>query len=188
MGPDPLDLEGTTGDAGIRPKEVRSRLHLEVPAAAIDLDTVSSWDTLWHRTGQGGAWQRGSVAEVVAALGLDANPLTLVDSLRASLAKLPPPDVEDIPCGSDSGTCRLLTVDAGTATGDVIGRSVEAATGVVLPPMYVILSLQADAETLRPYLLDIDVFSGDGSTDMRISVDFSGWDEEVPIEEPVAGS
>lgn len=187
LGPDPLDLEGATGDADIRPKEVRSRLHLEVPAAAIDLDTVSSWDTLWSRPAPDAPWSRGSVAEVVAALGLDANPLTLVDSLRAALARLPPPDIEDIPCASDSGTCRLLTVDAGTAAGDVIRRSVEAATGVGLPPMYVIVTLQADRATLRPHLLDIDAFSGDGSTDLQLNVEFSGWNEAVPIEEPVTG-
>lgn len=182
-----LDLEGTVADADIRPREVRSRMSLEVPDAGIDLDTVSTWDTLWHRTGEAGDWQRGSVAAVVSALGLDANPLTLVDSLRASLARLPEPDVEDVPCGSDSGTCRLLTVDAGTAAGDVVRRSVEVATGVALPPMYVIVTLQADAETLRPYLLDVDVFSGDGATDMRMTAEFSGWNEAVPIEEPEAG-
>lgn len=187
LGPDLLELEGATGDADIRPREVRSRLHLEVPAAAMDLDTVSSWDTLWSRTAPDGAWSHGSVAEVVAALGLDANPLTLVDSLRAALAKLPPPDVEDIPCGCDSGTCRLLTVDAGVAAGDVIRGSVLAATGVTLPPLYVTVSLQADAETLRPYQLDVDVISQDGSADLRVVVDFSGWNEPVPIEEVVTG-
>jgi hypothetical protein len=183
----PLDLEGTAGDADVRPKEVRSRLHIQVPAAGLDLDTVSSWDSLWHRTAPDGAWSRGSVAEIVSAFGLDANPLTLVDSLRAALARLPEPDLEDIPCGSDSGACRLLTVEAGTVAGDAIRRSVAEATGVVLPPLYVIASLQSDVETLRPYQLDIDVLSEDGTADLRMVVDFSGWNEAVPIEEPVTG-
>jgi hypothetical protein len=182
-----IDLEGTVADADVRPKDVRSRMHLEVPAAAIDLDTFSSWDTLQYRTSPDGAWQQGSVAVAVAALGLDANPLTLVDALRASLARLPPPSVEDVACGSDSGTCREVVIEAGTAAGDVVRRAVHAATGQVLPPLYLIATLQADTGTLRPHLLDIDLLSEDGSADMRVVVEFSGWNEAVPIEEPVAG-
>jgi hypothetical protein len=184
---EPLDLGGTAGEADIRPREVKTRLHLEVPAADIDLETFSSWDTLRYRTSPDGAWQQGSVAEVVAALGLDANPLTLVDSLRSSLARLPIPDLQDIPCGSPSGACRLLSVDASTTAGDVVRGSVLSATEVTLPPLYVVVTLQADAATLRPHQLEIDVLSEDGSADMHIVVEFSGWNEAVPIEEPVTG-
>jgi hypothetical protein len=181
---DLVDLEGTIADADIPPREAKTRLHLEVPAAAIDLDTVSSWDALWYRTAPGGTWTRGSIGEVASATGLDANPITLVDSLRAALARLPVPDVDEIACGSESGTCRLVTIDAGTAAGDVVRRSVLAGSGVTLPPLFVTVSLQADAETLRPYQLDVDVLSLDGSADMRLGVEFSGWNEAVHIEEP----
>ncbi len=38
------------------------------------------------------------------------------------------------------------------------------------------------------YWLDIDVISQDGTADMRILVDVSGWNEAVPIEEPAPGA
>ncbi len=182
-----VDLEGTVADADIRPKEAKTRLHLEVPGAGIDLDTVNSWDALWYRTEPDGTWTRGSIGEVASAAGLDANPITLVDSLRASLARLPMPSVEEVSCGSATGSCRQVTVDTGFTVGEVVRQAVASASGVELPPLYTVVTLLADVETLRPQQLDLDVLSEDGSVDLRIVVEFSGWNEAVPIKEPVAG-
>ncbi len=158
-----------------------------MPGAGIDLDTVSSWDALWYRTAPDGPWTKGSIGEVASAAGLDANPITLVDSLRAALARLPTPSVEEVSCGSASGSCRQVTVDTGFTMGDVVRQSVASASGVVLPPLYTVVTLLADVETLRPQQLDLDALSEDGTVDLRMVVEFSGWNEAVPIEEPGPG-
>lgn len=187
--PEAVDLAGTVADGDIRPKDAKTRLHVEIPAAGVATDTVSSWDALWYRTAPGGAWTKGSIGEVASAIGFDANPLTLVDRLRGWLAQgVGTPEVEDVACGSASGTCRQITFDAGATPGDLLGQVVMAARDVELPPTRTAVTLLADRETLRPLRLQLDVLSDDGSVDMRIAITASGWDEDRPIEEPAAGS
>lgn len=186
---DPLDLAGTVGSLDIRPKDAKTKLHLEVPAADIALDAVSSWDALWYRTAPDGPWTKGSIGTVASDIGFDANPLTLVDRLRSWLATSGATvDSVDVACGSASGRCRAITMDAGTGPGQLLGQVALAASRAGLPATWTTVTLQTDVETLRPYQLTIDILSEDGTADLRIAIEASGWDEDIPIEEPVTGS
>ena len=48
------------------------------------------------------------------------------------------------------------------------------------------MTLDADAATLRPVHLVVDVTADDGSVDLELVVDASHWDEDLVIEEPSA--
>lgn len=186
---DPVDLAGTVASLDIRPKDAKTKLHLEVPAGGIALDTVSSWDALWYRTEPDGAWTKGSIGTVASDVGFDANPLTLVDRLRSWLATSGASvDSTDVDCGSASGRCRAITIDAGAGPGALFGQVAQAASGAGMPATWTTVTLQSDVETLRPYQLTVDVLSEDGSADMRIAIEASGWDEDIAIDEPVTGS
>jgi hypothetical protein len=184
-----VDLAGTVAGIDILPKDAKTRLHVEVPAAEINLDSVNSWDALWYRTAPGGEWTRGSIGSVASTIGFDANPLTLVDRLRSWLATSGAVlSSIDAPCGSASGTCREVTIDAGTGPGTLFGEVTTAVSGTGLPATYTTVTLLSDVETLRPYSLTVDIVSDDGTADMRILLEASGWDVKPSIEEPVAGS
>ena len=45
-----------------------------------------------------------------------------------------------------------------------------------LPPIRTTLTLDTDAETLRPAHLVLDAVSDDGTVDLHLVLDASGWD------------
>src|SRR5262245_56459522 len=45
-----IDLAGTTLDIDIRPKDAKTRAHLESEPLDVELDTVTVWDGAWYRT------------------------------------------------------------------------------------------------------------------------------------------
>ncbi len=51
------------------------------------------------------------------------------------------------------------------------------------------ITLDADAGTLRPVRLELDMRSEDGSVDLQVGLDASRWDDPgIVIEEPPSGS
>ena len=56
-----------------------------------------------------------------------------------------------------------------------------------LPPVDLLVTLQTDAETLRPAHLVVDATSADGSVDIHAETDASGWDGDSVIDEPHEG-
>jgi hypothetical protein len=185
-----LELTGTRLVADVRPSDGRSRMHLVAPAAGIELDTVSSWDTVWYRMGgPDGSWQPGSLGEVASVLGLDANPLTVVDGVRAWLATSgAAPRSRAVPCGAAAGVCREITIQAGSDPASVLGAAVVAAGGGRLPAADTTLTVLAEAGTLRPLEVRADIRSSDGTVDLHAVIEISGWNEDVVIEDPVPGS
>ena len=79
-------VDGSLAIVDARPQDARTRAHVESPAFGITLDTVTVWDALSTRASPGGPWTRGSLGVATQGSGLDLNPLTLVDRLRAWLA------------------------------------------------------------------------------------------------------
>ena len=181
-------LDGTHVEADARPKDARTRAHLEIPALDALLDTVTVWDGAWYRTDPGAAWTRATLGGVAADAGLDANPLTLVDRLRGYLADPEiTPTTTDVACAAPSGRCRHVVLEAGTEPTGILGLLLPEANRDALPPVETTVTLDTDAATLRPVQLLVDMRSEDGSVDLHLVVDVDGWDEDLVIDEP-AGS
>jgi hypothetical protein len=53
-----------------------------------------------------------------------------------------------------------------------------------LPPVYTVVTLRTDALTLRPESLVVTAASDDGTIDLRLTLDFRGWDGPIRIDEP----
>jgi hypothetical protein len=180
-------LDGFHAEGDIRPKDAKTRAHVQSDALAIDLDTVSVWDAIWYRTGGAAPWTKASLGTLSAQAGVDANPLTLVDRVRGYLAR---PDVtplvHDVACAAPSGRCRHIELDAGTEPSAILGLLLPDDRVADLPPARTYVTLDADAATLRPVHLVLDVVSDDGSVDLELVLDASHWDEDVAIEEPSA--
>lgn len=180
-----VDLAGTHAEADLRPKDAKTRAHLESEALGVDMDTVTVWDQVWYRNGGDGPWTQASLGDVAASAGVDANPLTLVDRVRGYLARPDiTPSVEDVDCASPSGRCRHITLDAGTDPSQILGLLLPQDRAADLPPARTYVVLDADAMTLRPVHLVVDVQSDDGTVDLELVVDASHWDEDLPIEAP----
>ena len=117
-------LDGTTAEVDLRPRDARTGASVDSPALGLALETVTVWDGAWYRTPPDGPWSRASLGSAAAAAGVDANPLTLVDRVRAWLADSGmDPTVTDVPCAGESGTCRHIVLDAGTDPAGTPGRA-----------------------------------------------------------------
>jgi hypothetical protein len=180
-----VSLDGTHAEGDLRPKDAKTRAHVESESLGIDLDTITVWDQVWYRTGGDGPWTKASLGSIFASAGVDANPLTLVDRVRGYLARPDiTPSVETVDCGSPSGRCRHITLDAGTEPSQILGLLLPPERAADLPPATTYVVLDADAMTLRPVHLVVDVQSDDGTVDLELVVDASHWDEDTVIEEP----
>ena len=181
-----VTLDGTHIEADARPKDARTKAHLEIPALDAMLDTVTVWDGAWYRTTPDGEWLRASLGGVAADAGVDANPLTLVDRVRGYLADPEiTPTTTDVDCAAPSGRCRHVVLEAGTDPTGVLGLLLPEANRAALPPVDTTVTLDTDVATLRPVQLVIDMRSDDGTVDLHLVVDASGWDENTVIDEPV---
>ena len=183
-------LDGTTAQVDLRPRDARTGASVDSPPLGVALETVTVWDGAWYRTPPGGSWSRASLGSAAAEAGIDANPLTLVDRLRAWLASSDiEPTVSDIPCGGESGTCRHVVLDAGTDPAGLLGALLPDDGESALPEVTTTITLDADAGTLRPVRLELDMRSEDGSVDLQVGLDASRWDDPgIVIEEPPSGS
>ena len=180
-------LDGTHLAADLRPKDARTSAHVESGPLGVDLDTVTVWDQVWYRTGGDGPWTQASLGSISARAGVDANPLTLVDRVRGYLARPDiTPSVHDVDCAAPSGRCRHIELNAGTDPSQILGLLLPPERRAELPPATTYLVLDADAKTLRPVHLVVDVQSDDGTLDLELVVDASHWDEDVAIEAPSA--
>jgi hypothetical protein len=178
-------LDGTTAEGDIRPKDAKTRAHVQSVALGVDLEAVSDWDAIWYRTGDNGAWTKASIGALSANAGVDINPLTLVDRVRGYLARPDvTPTVRDVACGSPSRLCRHIELDAGTEPSQILGLLLPPERAADLPPARTYVTLDADATTLRPVHLVVDVTSTDGSVNVRLVVDASRWDTDPLISDP----
>lgn len=185
---DTVVLDGTRAEADARPKDAKTRAHVEVPALDALLDTVTIWDGAWYRTQPDGDWQRATLGGVAADAGVDANPLTLVDRLRGYLADPEiTPTTTDVACAAPSGRCRHVVLEAGTDPTGILALLLPQANRDALPPVETTVTLDTDAATLRPVQLVVDMASDDGTVDLQVVVDVSRWDEPLTIDEPAAG-
>jgi hypothetical protein len=181
-------LDGTHAEGDLRPKDAKTRAHLESEPLGVDLDTVTVWDQVWYREGGQGEWTQASLGSVFASAGVDANPLTLVDRVRGYLARPDiTPSVRDVACAAPSGRCRHLELNAGTDPSEILGLLLPPERAADLPRATTYVVLDADAMTLRPVHLVVDVQSDDGSLDLELVVDASHWDEDLAIEAPSSG-
>lgn len=184
--PEPsIDLDGTTLEIDVRPKDAKTKTHLASEALEVELDTVTVWDGAWYRTAPDQPWTRASLGGASAEAGVDINPLTLVDRLRAYLATPgATATTRDVPCASESGTCHEITLDAGSDPVTILALMLPHERAEQLPPVDIVLTLQTDALTLRPAQLVAEATSEDGTVDIRTVIDASRWDEDLVIEEP----
>lgn len=181
-------LDGTSVSADLKPRDARTRASIESAPLGIDLDTVTVWDSVWSRTADG-PWTKASLGSVMAGSGLDVNPLTIVDRLRDELRRPDyRPTVTDVPCAGESGTCRHIILDAGTDPAGLLAALLPDENAAALPDVRTTMTLDSDVSTLRPAHLVLGMTSDDGSVDLELVLDASGWDAPVQIDEPPAGS
>jgi hypothetical protein len=185
-----VTLDGTTVTADIKPRDLRTRATVASEPLAITLDTVTIWGDIWYRTAPpAGPWTKASLGSLVGDAGFDANPLTLVDRLRAYVSGAAHrPTVSETACAAPSGTCHHLVFDAGSDPGNLLVALLPDVNAAALPAVTTTVTLDTDAKTLRPALLALDMRSADGSVDVQVVIDTSKWDEQVQIEEPPQGS
>jgi hypothetical protein len=108
-----------------------------------------------------------------------------VDRLRSYLATpgMAPTSV-DVPCASASGWCHQVRLDAGSDPAMILALLLPRERSEQLPPVDVVITLQTDAQTLRPAHLVLDATSADGAVVIHVELDASRWDEDLVIEEP----
>jgi hypothetical protein len=179
-------VDGSTVVVDARPQDARTRAHTESPSFGISLDTVTVWDSLYTRTSAAGPWTKGSVGVATQGWGIDLNPLTLVDRLRAWLAApgTAAPTEQDVACAAPSGRCREIRLDAGTDPANVLLGILPGGRTATIGPATTTLVLQSDVETLRPAHLELTIASADGTVSLALTVDASAWDQPSVIDEP----
>jgi hypothetical protein len=183
-----VDLAGTTLSVDLRPRDARTQAQVRSPSLDVDLGTITVWTTAWYRD-HGGAWQQVPVGDATAGSGIDLNPLTLVDRVRSYLATTArKPVSRDVTCGSASGRCHEIRLDAGTDPAGVLTAMLPGATAGSLPAVSTVITLRTDSVTLRPAMLEIAAASTDGTIDLRLTLVFGAWDGPIRIDEPPAGA
>jgi len=183
-------LDRTTVQADLRPRDARTGASVDSPPLDVALETVTVWDGAWYRMSPDDPWTRASLGGAAADAGVDANPLTLVDRLRSWLAQPDlAPTVSDVPCASESGTCRHIVLEAGTDPADLLGALLPDDNESALPEVATTMTLDADARTLRPAHLELEMRSDDGTVDLKLALDAGRWDDPgIVVEEPPSGS
>jgi hypothetical protein len=181
-------LDGTLATLDLRPQDARTHLVLGSLSLNLNVEAITSWDTMAYRIGNG-AWTKGSLASVVAGTGIDANPLTLVDRIRKELAKpdAPRPSWTDVACDAPSGFCRQVSIALGPDAGALVLKAFPNAGSVNVGPTTTTLVLLTDALTLRPAHLLLASRSADGSLSVTMRLDFSLWGWPSVIPDPPSG-
>lgn len=180
-----VSLDGTTIQADIRPKDGKTRAHLESDSLGIGLDTVTVWDSAYSRAAGAPLWTRTSLGEASASAGLDINPLTLVDRLRSYLATPGiSPTLRTVGC-TGGGVCREVKVSVGSDPLSVVAGLLPPEHGA-LGDVSLRVTLESAIETLRPQRMVIEGESSDGTVRFVLEVRTSRWDEDLVIDEPAA--
>ncbi len=179
-----VDLAGTTLSADLRPRDARTQAHVTSTTQGVDLETITVWTDAWYRSA-GDPWRKVPVSEATSGTGVDVNPLTLVDRMRSYLATSGrTPTMTDVACGSASGRCHEVRLDAGTDPAGVLMAMLPGATDGSTSTVSTAITLLTDVLTLRPTSLVFEALSADGAVDLRLALEFSAWDEPIRIDEP----
>ncbi|HEY4754270.1 MAG TPA: hypothetical protein VIH37_13365 [Candidatus Limnocylindrales bacterium] len=183
-----MTLDGTTAVLDARPQDARSHLTFSSPPLGIGTESLALWDDLAYRPA-GGSWTAISLGSVTAHSGLDLDPLTLVDRLRAWLATpgAPVPTSTDVACDAPSGRCRQVHMTLGHQAGDVLLRLFPEGSAAHVGPTTTDVLLQTDATTLRPAHLTLSVRDAAGALELRAAFGFSEWDWPSVIPDPPKG-
>lgn len=181
-------LDGTMASLDLRPQDARTHLVFGSLPLGINLEAITSWDTMAYRFDQG-PWTKGSLASVVAGTGIDANPLTLVDRIRKQLAEpgAPKPTWTDVACDAPSGYCREVTISLGADAGALVLKAFPNAGSVDVGPTTTDVVLLTDAMTLRPAHLVLASRSADGAVAVTLQLDFTLWGWPSVIGDPPSG-
>jgi hypothetical protein len=181
-----VPVDGTTVTVDVRPQDARSHVRVVSPTFGVDLEALTLFDTLAVKEG-GGPWTKLSLGSLVGDSGIDANPLTMVDRVRAWFAQpgAPAPTSSDVACSAPAGRCHQVRLTLPATTGEALGRlmpggdpGMGATTGIVA---------DLDAETLRPVQIVLTTTSADGSLAVTTTAEFSGWDAPSVIPDPPSG-
>lgn len=183
----PVRLDGTRITLDARPKDGRTRAHLEGGPFDPALDALTVWDGAYWRHAGDPTWTKQSLGAASAGAGVDINPLTLVDRLRTHLAT-PGADatVVDVACAAPSGRCREVRLDVGSDPATILGLAVRPGSEGVAADVSIVVTVQADVLTLRPARVTVEGASPDRVTDFRVVLDATGWDSDITIDEPRA--
>ena len=180
-----VTLDGTQASLDLRPQDARS--HLVFVSAPLDLgvESLTLWDTVAYRQGDR-PWAKASLGSLVAGSGIDANPLTLVDRLRAWLAApgAPVPSETDVACDAPSGRCRQVILGVGPAAGDVLLALFPSGSAAAVGPTTTQLLLQADVASLQPTHVVVVVRNATGTLEVVVRLDTSYWNWPSVIADP----
>jgi hypothetical protein len=186
-----VELAGSTISADLRPRDLRTRAHVGIPALSVSADTITVLLAIWSRS-DGGPWQAvgtDSVTGSAAKTGLDLNPLTMADRVRSYLAaRNQPPGLEEVACASASGRCHRITLDAGADPAAALAALLPDAATADMPVTSTVITLDTDADTLRPALLEVISAAEDGTLAIQLQLIFSDWDGPSVIDQPSVGS
>ena len=183
-----VDLAGTRTSLDLRPQDARSHLEFSSPDLGLQLEAVTSWDAVAYRSAAG-TWSQGSLGSVLASSGIDANPLTLVDRLRAWLAApgAPAPTATDVACDGPSGLCRRVALSLGPEAGDILLNLLRAGGAAQIGATTTDVVLLADAATLQPVHVTLAVRSADASLAATVLIDTAYWNSPSVIPDPPGG-
>ena len=184
-------LDGTTVQADIRPRDARTAASVDSPPLDVALETVTVWDGAWYRTSPGRAVVQGIAGRRGGRRGHRRQPAH-AGGPAARLAR------RSRTWTPSSPTSRARASPAPAATScwrrartrpTSWARCSPTAASRRLPEVATTITLDADARTLRPAHLELDMRSEDGSVDLRVALDASRWDDPgIVIEEPPSGS
>ncbi len=173
-------LDGTRVEADARPKDARTRAHVEIPALDATLDTVTVWDGAWYRTDPAAAWSRatlGASPRTRASTPTRSRSSTACAATWRTPRSRPPSPTSPAP--RRPGRCRHIVLDAGADPTGILALLLPEANRGALPPVETTVTLDTDVATLRPVQLAVDMRSDDGSVDLHLVVDASRWDEDA---------
>jgi hypothetical protein len=180
-----LRVDGTLATIDLRPQDARAQVQLSSPRLGLELEAITSWDTMAYRA-DAGTWTTGSFASLGSELGIDANPLTLVHQLRAWLAApgAPIPVASTVSCDATSGMCRRVSMILGPDVGTVLKRLLPPGGASTVGAITGDLVVVTDASTLEPVRLTVAIRNTDASLALTLRLDFSLWNRPTVIADP----
>jgi hypothetical protein len=187
--PGPIQLDGLTVTVLLAPPDAATWATVRIPTLGTALETTTSWDTLWYRQHADEPWVKASVGGVATEVGVDANPLTLVDRLRAYLAR---PDVaptyDDVLCPGGDRSCRRIVLETGDDPAAMLAALLPDDAVGTMPTVATRAVVLAERSSLRPVQVTLEMRSADRSLDLVVVLRTSRWDDaSIVIEVPDSG-